>query len=184
VPARFHRLGIAYASGALNVSIAGVTTLRDASGQPFPVLSLDPEGLALLGNGRMFVASEGAASALVAPFVRLFSDNGSELRALLVPQDYLPVAGDVSGIRNNLAFESLTLTPDEREPGEPVGGAGRALPPPRRLKSSACRRPRGVASGRVAHARSRRSERPGLARLANRRQRSGAAGADGAEARS
>ncbi len=113
-PARYYGLDIAYANGALNVAIASVTTLRDASGQPFPALSVDPEGLALLQNGRLFVSSEGDANALIAPFVRLFGRDGGELRALPVPQDYLPVAGGASGIRNNLAFESLTLTPNER----------------------------------------------------------------------
>ena len=44
VNARFYTLRIGVSSGAPAVQILAVTTLRDASGQPFAPLSLDPEG--------------------------------------------------------------------------------------------------------------------------------------------
>ena len=47
VGARFYTLRIGVSGGAPAVQILAVTTLRDAAGQPFAPLSLDPEGLAL-----------------------------------------------------------------------------------------------------------------------------------------
>jgi len=45
--ARFYTLRVDVSSGVPAVEILAVTTLRDATGQPFAALSLDPEGLAL-----------------------------------------------------------------------------------------------------------------------------------------
>jgi myo-inositol-hexaphosphate 3-phosphohydrolase len=89
-----------------------VTTLLGADGQPFPATSLDPEGIAFTDMG-LFVSSEGDASALVSPFVDLFSLSGEHLGALPIDDKFLPAPGNASGIRNNLAFESLTVTPDK-----------------------------------------------------------------------
>src|SRR5262245_57435805 len=74
-PARFYTLTIDIADGDLragDITFTGVTTLRDASGTPFPALSLDPEGLALTSAGTVFVSSEGDANAAVAPFINAF----------------------------------------------------------------------------------------------------------------
>ncbi|NJL44954.1 MAG: esterase-like activity of phytase family protein [Leptolyngbyaceae cyanobacterium SM2_3_12] len=46
--------------------------------------------------------------------MRQFSINGQQISELPVPAKYLPTADQSSGIRNNAAFESLTLTPDQR----------------------------------------------------------------------
>lgn len=113
-PARFYTLSIDLEDGALNdgdVAFQNVTTLRDESGNPFPALSLDPEAIALSPDDTLFISSEGDANAGIAPFVNEFSLSGQQLNALPVPLAYLPVP-DVSGIRNNLAFESLTIPPD------------------------------------------------------------------------
>jgi 3-phytase len=114
-PARFYTVDIKLADGNLiagDLSFTNVTTLLGANGQPFPALSLDPEGIALTDAG-IFVSSEGDANNLVSPFVNLFSLQGQQLSALPIGAKFLPAADQSSGIRNNLAFESLTVTPDQ-----------------------------------------------------------------------
>src|SRR5262245_2969575 len=114
-PARFYTIDIKVGDGDLvlgDVTFTGVTTLLGANGQPFPALSLDPEGIALTDRG-VFISSEGDANNLVSPFVNLFSLQGQQLSALPVGAKFLPTADQSAGIRNNLAFESLTVTPDQ-----------------------------------------------------------------------
>jgi 3-phytase/alkaline phosphatase D len=117
-PARFYTLDINLSDGELNtgdVTFQDVTTLLNANGQPFPESSLDPEGISLTDKGTVFISSEGSVTAIpqVNPFVNEFSLTGEHLQELPVPQKFLPTTGD-RGIRDNLAFESLTITPDQR----------------------------------------------------------------------
>ncbi|MFM9957936.1 MAG: esterase-like activity of phytase family protein [Phycisphaerales bacterium] len=114
-PARFYSLNINVADGALtpgDVSFTGVTSLLRPDNTVFPALSLDPEGIALDSNGNLWVASEGDVNQnpQVNPFVRRFSAAGAHQLDLPVPSKFLPTPGPV-GIRNNLAFETLTLSP-------------------------------------------------------------------------
>ncbi|MGF1493134.1 MAG: phytase [Microcoleaceae cyanobacterium] len=114
-PARFYTLEIDLTDGSLDegdVAFTGVTTLLNESGEPFPEASLDPEGIALNPDGNLFIASEGDANALINPFVNEFSLDGELLSELPVPEKFFPTADQSSGIRNNLAFESLNVTPD------------------------------------------------------------------------
>lgn len=116
-PARFYTLNIDLSQGSLKqggVIPVGVTTLLTENNQPFAPLSLDPEGITLTSKGTIFVSSEGDASKLVAPFVKEFSLNGEQLNTLPVRDKFLPTATKDRGIRNNLAFESLTITPDQK----------------------------------------------------------------------
>ncbi|MBD2104712.1 phytase [Leptolyngbya sp. FACHB-261] len=119
-PARFYTLSINLSDGRLDsgdVTFEDVTTLRDASGNPFAPLSLDPEGIALTEQGTVFVSSEGEVrpdlGRVTNPFVNEFSLTGQQLSALPIPDRFL-ASPDNSGIRNNLAFESLTISPDGR----------------------------------------------------------------------
>ncbi|MEB3310093.1 MAG: phytase [Snowella sp.] len=115
--ARFYTLEINLSDGRLDngdVSFTGVTTLLDSQGNPFPLNSLDPEGIALTENGSVYISSEGDANNLINPFVNEFSLSGQQLAALPIDNKYFPTADQSKGIRNNLAFESLTLTPDRR----------------------------------------------------------------------
>ncbi len=111
---RFYALTIDLSDGSLDeddVTVRNVLTLRDVAGVPFAAGVLDPEGIALASTGDLFVASEGDANALIPPFVDRFTVIGRQRDALPIPAAYLP-APDF-GIRNNLAFESLTVTPGE-----------------------------------------------------------------------
>lgn len=112
-PARFYTLRIDLAGGRLapaGVQVVGVTTLLGQDGKPFAEWSLDTEGIAFSAAGTLFISSEGDTRRGVAPWVGEFSLDGHLRRFLAVPQAYLP--GDDVGVRDNLAFEALSLTPD------------------------------------------------------------------------
>ncbi|MEG4453535.1 esterase-like activity of phytase family protein [Microcoleus sp. N9_A1] len=115
-PARFYTLKINLKSGKLekdNIEFTGVTTLLDEKGESFPSLSLDPEGIAFAGNS-VFVSSEGDVDRNINPFIKEFSLDGKLLKTLAIPELFLPDDKGSKGIRNNLSFESLTLTPDRK----------------------------------------------------------------------
>ncbi|MCF4967012.1 hypothetical protein CV014_07695 [Nostoc sp. CMAA1605] len=126
-PARFYTF-----TNDGEIEFTNVTTLKDSNGNTFPTLSLDPEGIALTKNGTVFISSEGEANPNAGrvsnPWIKEFDlITGQELRSLSVPVKFLPVvqdtnndgivnAGDTQtlGVRNNLAFESLTISPDQK----------------------------------------------------------------------
>ncbi|MEG4305949.1 esterase-like activity of phytase family protein [Microcoleus sp. D3_18a_C4] len=115
-PARFYTLKINLPSGKLEkeqIAFTGVTNLLDENGKSFPELSLDPEGIAFTGNS-VFVSSEGDVERQINPFIKEFSLDGKLLKTLAIPELFLADDKGSKGIRNNLAFESLTLTPDRK----------------------------------------------------------------------
>ncbi len=115
--ARFYKLNIDLSDGSLDegdISFHGFNTLLDEDDNPFINNGVDPEGIALTSRGTLFISSEGNANTLLAPFVNEFSLAGQQFDSLSVPEKFLPTADKSSGIRNNQAFESLTITPDER----------------------------------------------------------------------
>lgn len=114
-PARFYTLKIDLSQGSLKkVDVVNVTTLLQANGKPYPNLSLDPEGIAFTRNGKLFISSEGDVARSVKPFINRFSLTGKLLQILPIPRKFLPSAKSNKGIRNNLAFESLTITPNQK----------------------------------------------------------------------
>jgi hypothetical protein len=114
VGARFYTLRIGVATGAPAVQILAVTTLRDASGQPFAAASLDPEGLALTKDDTLIVTSEGFATRLIDPWVREFGLDGRQLAVLPLPAAFSPNAAATRGVRQNLGFESAATPPNGR----------------------------------------------------------------------
>ncbi|MEA5553739.1 phytase [Anabaena cylindrica UHCC 0172] len=114
------------------VTFTKVTPLKDINGNFFAANSLDPEDIVVTKNNTVFISSEGEvnlnAGRVTDPFIKEFSlTTGQEIRSLTVPTKFLPVvedtngdgiinAGDtqVSGVRGNLAFESLTISPDQK----------------------------------------------------------------------
>ena len=116
-PARFYTLKIDSQELLKDngVALSNVTTLLNEANQPFAADSLDPEGIALTNQGTVFISSEGDAERLIKPFIKEFAlSSGRQLRTLPVPKKFLPVASRKSGIRNNLAFESLTIAPNQQ----------------------------------------------------------------------
>jgi len=114
--ARFYTATIDMSDGSLDdgdISFTSVVSLKDSNTQVYPQSSIDPEGLALSAKGDLYLSSEGDARNLIDPFVqRIDAVTGSTLAELPVPAKYSPTADQTSGIRNNLALEALTLTPD------------------------------------------------------------------------
>jgi hypothetical protein len=91
-----------------------VITLKDKNGKTFPAGTIDPEGIAL-NDSSIFVSSEGDADKGINPFIKEFSfDSGQEISSLPIPPKFLTSQDRKQGIRNNLAFESLTITPDKK----------------------------------------------------------------------
>jgi hypothetical protein len=113
-PARFYTLRIDVRDGSLDagdVTVLATTTLRGPDGQPFPALSLDPEGLTLTPRHTLVVTSEGVADKGIPPFAREFDLGGQQLRELPVPTYFDPAGGTV-GVRQNLGFEAVAVTPN------------------------------------------------------------------------
>ncbi|QEI43442.1 3-phytase [Dolichospermum sp. UHCC 0315A] len=130
--ARFYTFTLDHVTNT--VTFTNVVQLKDINGNPFAANSLDPEGIALTSNGTVFISSEGevrpdlGASRVTNPFIKEFNlTTGQEIRSLAVPKKFNPVVQDTnnnnvvdtgdtqtSGVRNNLAFESLTITPDQK----------------------------------------------------------------------
>jgi hypothetical protein len=115
-PARFYSVKIDLTSGNLEkekIEFTGVTTLLDENGKSFSEFNLDPEGIAFTGNS-VFVSSEGDVDRQINPFIKEFSSAGKLLKTLPIPEKFLPDSKGSKGVRNNLGFESLTLTPDKK----------------------------------------------------------------------
>ncbi|MGF1512788.1 MAG: esterase-like activity of phytase family protein, partial [Elainellaceae cyanobacterium] len=115
-PSRYYDITIDLSDGALDegdVAFTEVTTLLNASGNPFLAGSLDPEGI-VLTDGTLFISSEGSANDLIPPFVNEFTLDGQVIDTLPLPEKFFPTADQSSGIQNNQAFESLTIAPDQK----------------------------------------------------------------------
>jgi hypothetical protein len=105
-PARVFRLAFEVSGNGV-APLAGKTPLQmPLAAIPlagFTGKTLDGEGMALEPAGEMLIASE------IGPSIREFSPAGKLLRALPVPELFLST--DQRGVRGNLGFESLTLSP-------------------------------------------------------------------------
>ncbi len=115
---RYYTLHIDVSDSSLDagdISFVRVNTLLKENGQPFVPAEIDPEGIALTARGTLFISSEGIASASppVDPFIKRFIRSGQQNGALVIPDKYLP-DGSAVGVRNNLGFESLVFTPDQK----------------------------------------------------------------------
>ncbi|MFQ5351126.1 MAG: esterase-like activity of phytase family protein, partial [Thermoanaerobaculia bacterium] len=111
-PPRLYRLRLAFDGPEPGAEVLSWQPLRDAGGQPYPPGIADPEGLALLPDGSLLVASEGLAADGVSPFLRRFAVDGRELDEIALPERYLPSAKRELGVRPSLGFESLTIDLD------------------------------------------------------------------------
>ncbi|WP_414514299.1 esterase-like activity of phytase family protein [Nostoc sp. PCC 9305] len=116
--ARFYTLKIDFSKGYLQkggIIPVSVTTLLNENDQTFRPGETDTEGIALTNKATVFISSEGNAEKLINPFIKEFSlSSGREIVTLPIPNKFLPDKTSQKGIRNNLAFESLTITPDNK----------------------------------------------------------------------
>ncbi|MDJ0678707.1 MAG: phytase [Xenococcaceae cyanobacterium MO_167.B52] len=114
---RFYTVDIDLSDGSLDqgdVEFQEAKTLLDFTGEAFELGTIDPEGIALANDGTLFISSEGDANNSIPPFVKQFSLDGQVFDRLPIPRKFRPRANGNRGIRNNQAFESLTITPDNR----------------------------------------------------------------------
>lgn len=93
------------------VRFTGVVRLRGSDGRAFVGRSVDAESIRVDARAaRLYWSSEGNPGIGVPPSVREMTLAGDPVRSLPLPAKYAPRAG--RGVRGNLAFESLTLSPD------------------------------------------------------------------------
>lgn len=116
-PARFYRFAIDIPGGQVSspsVKIIGVTSLKNSEGKKFTPGSLDPEGIAVTESGNLFISSEGVSRKLIPPFVTLHNSAGEQLKMMAVPESFFSSPDGSRGVRDNMGFESLTLSADGR----------------------------------------------------------------------
>jgi hypothetical protein len=105
------------------VDITDVTLLKNANGENYPRSETDTEAIALTPESSVFISSEGDRNKKILPFIDEFDlKTGRVKQALPIPQRYLPDTEGKLGFQNNLAFESMTLSPTGTLPasGEPL----------------------------------------------------------------
>lgn len=117
-PVRYYTMDIDLSDGQLDpgdVTFLDVTFLLDENGKLFEPSSVDPEGMVLGRPGQLYVSSEGIAAATppIDPFIYRYNLNGRQTKEVPIPEKFLPVPG-VQGVRQNLAFESLAVSPNNR----------------------------------------------------------------------
>ena len=118
-PVRYYTAAINTSDGSLDdgdVEFADVTTIYERHKTPFAPGGLDPEGLVLASGGQLYMSSEGNALANppIDPFINRYNLNGRVTARLPIPDKYIPNGVD-RGVRFNLGFESLNLTPGGRQ---------------------------------------------------------------------
>lgn len=100
------------------VQLEGVIPLLTQAGEPYLENQLDPEGLALVPDGSLILASEGVANIGSPPQLLIFNRQGRLQQTVPVPQRYIPDGQGQRGVLPNNGFESLTLVPAAA--GEPL----------------------------------------------------------------
>jgi len=126
-PARFYTLSLDLKNSKIQkVEIEKVTFLKGKDGKTYPKGSIDPEGIAVIPQGTLFISTEGVTNQGLPPFIGEFDLKSGNLKQNLpMPQRYIPDGkGEQQqrGVRDNLGFESLTLNPTGSLPasGEPI----------------------------------------------------------------
>ena len=111
---RFYELSVVYDGSALHVQPIGLTRLHDGEGEAFHENVLDPEGIAETPWGTLLISTE--ADSRREPVVQAklleFDVSGRLLRRFELPEKFV-VGGwpPDKGVRHNLGFESLTVSP-------------------------------------------------------------------------
>ncbi|MCM2270778.1 MAG: esterase-like activity of phytase family protein, partial [Thermoanaerobaculia bacterium] len=93
------------------VEIVERRRLGGVDGAGYAVGEIDPEGLALGPDGELYLATEGVARDGIAPFVARLDAGGREAYRFALPERLAPDRAGRRGVRDNLGFESLTVTP-------------------------------------------------------------------------
>jgi hypothetical protein len=100
--------------GSAGVTFTSVQTMKipGSTTATYPASTLDPESIRYNPATNRFVwSSEGDKNLLINPFVREMNPDGTFTRGYVTPPKF-NVSDGPTGVRNNLAFESLTYSPD------------------------------------------------------------------------
>jgi hypothetical protein len=107
-----YRFRISGENATFRVETAGLIPLEPVS---HGLTELDPEGIAVLPNGNLLIASEGLGTSepRVPPALLEFDRTGRFIRRLPLRDRYEPNPRGplVKGVRSNMGLESLTLAP-------------------------------------------------------------------------
>lgn len=111
-PARLYTLKLAIdGKGVHGIDIVSSHDLRKAEGTLFARKDVDPEAIRFDASAnRIFWSSEGDAAGR--PAIYEAKPDGSQIRSFVIPEAYLPNADKTRGVRSNLSFESLAISPD------------------------------------------------------------------------
>lgn len=117
-PVRYYTVDIDLTDGSLDdgdLEFIAVQQLYERKKIPFAPAGLDPEGFVLGRKGYFYMSSEGITNAdpIIDPFIKRYNHNGRVTATLPIPDKYISNGID-KGVRQNLGFESLNLTPDSR----------------------------------------------------------------------
>jgi len=115
-PVRYYTVEIDFADGTFgdgDLAFVDVTTMFEKNKIEYAPGGLDPEGLVLARSGQLFMSSEGniLANPIIDPFIKRYNLQGRVTAKLPIPDKFLPNGVDW-GVRRNLSFESLNITPD------------------------------------------------------------------------
>jgi hypothetical protein len=105
------------------IVVKDATLLKKADGTTYPKGAIDTEAIAVTSNSSVFISSEGDRLKKNLPFIGEFDlTTGQVKQTLPLPERYLPDTEGKRGFQNNLAFESMTLSPTGTLPasGEPL----------------------------------------------------------------
>ena len=112
--ARMVKLDIEFKNNNLDVKPISTIILKE-NNQPYKLNTIDAEAIALIGNDYA-ISSEGSyrGDLRSPPFIKLYNQNGDYQKSIEFNKDrYIPESKGpmTKGIRPNLGFESLSLSP-------------------------------------------------------------------------
>lgn len=122
----FYTVSISFSGTSLGSVASGgktnLTNVTDYLGAPLSGNQVDAEGIALTSGGKLYISSEGSATANpdagiqnANPIINRFDLATGAQEATVTLANRYTIAGSTTttGVRSNLIFESLTLTPDQ-----------------------------------------------------------------------
>jgi hypothetical protein len=98
------------------IHFTGVSILKTPKMHPYKKGTIDAEGIAIGSDQFVYVSSEGAPKKGIAPFINGYGKDGSFARNLTIPKAFWNPQNHQRlkwGVCPNLAFESLTTTPNQ-----------------------------------------------------------------------
>jgi hypothetical protein len=108
---RLYRLGVSGEGPSFSVTVLEAIPLEQRDG----TLPLDAEGVAITPRGTVLVSSEGYGNEepRVPPVIMEYRTSGAFIRRIEVRPRYLPnpTGPQTTGVRPNMGFEALTITP-------------------------------------------------------------------------